>query len=205
MNQFFVEGDEAKRRAEQSSSTTKVNYLSLKAGESKKVVLLDMKFPMYYGHGDFNLRIPSHLCTSTATSKCRSCQAGVRRMAKYLVPFFDLEAKEILYWDTTKKHIACVYSAIDEYGEDVLTTPFIMKRTGSGAQDTSYSFMPMSPKQQKDFPIPAEAQPFEFGSQERSDAYNSVIRVPSDEYLDKILANATGVESAEGQGNDHGF
>lgn len=195
---FLNEGDDAKRQAEAPTPTaTKTNYVKLAAGQSIRVILLDPKFANYYGHGDFNLKIPSHVCTAPrANMTCKSCDAGIKRSIKYLVPLYDIDKKEVVLWDTTKKHVAAVYSIIDAYGDDVVNEVFMLKRTGSSAQDTSYSFIALPPKQKASITIPEEAKPFVLGSQERSDFYTNILRAPSDDYIAKIMAKVSDEEVA---------
>ncbi|MDA8440762.1 MAG: hypothetical protein M0Z55_00065 [Peptococcaceae bacterium] len=206
-NFMIADGDDAKRLSEQSSTpATKHNYVKLKAGESLRVILLDAKFPNYYGHGDFAKKIPSHVCTAPrAGMPCLSCDAEVKRSVKYLVPLYDVDKKEVIIWDTSKTHVSSVYAIIDTYGEDVCDEIFQLKRTGAGAKDTSYSFIPLPPKQKAAIEVPADIKPFEYGSQERSDFYASILRAPTEDWLKKIIGNNQDVASAEGQGDEHGF
>ena len=207
-NFLVSEGEEAKRQAEQPTDNgnyKKNTYVKLKAGESIRVILLDDKFPNYYGHGDYNARILSHLCTAPrAGMPCKSCDLGIKRSMKYLIPFYDVDKKEIVLWDTNQTHVKSVYAIIDTYGEDVTGEVFLLKRTGSGAKDTVYSFIPLPPKQKAGIALPEDVQPFEFGSQERSDFYASILRAPSEDYLNKLLGG-TQAAPVEGQENDHNF
>jgi hypothetical protein len=209
INSFIInEGIEAKQQAEAPLATyAKNNYVKLKAGESIRVILLDINFPNYYGHGDYAQKIPSHVCTAPRPGmSCRSCDAGIKRSIKYLVPMYDVDKKEIVLFDTTKKHVSSVYSIIDTYGEDVYNEVFLLKRTGAGPQDTSYNLIPLPPKQKAGLALPDDMQILQLGSQERSDFYANILRAPSDEYLDKILSTLTGeIPPAEGQGNDYDF
>lgn len=206
MNDFLIaEGEEAKKLAEQQNTPReKVNYVRLKAGEGIRVKVLDPKFPSVYEHGDYAERIPSHLCTAPKSGmKCRSCDAGVKRSIRYIVPLFDIDAKQIVIWDTSKKHVQSLYALIETYGEDIFDEVFQLKRSGATAQDTAYSFISLPPKQKAGISIPEDVAQFEYGSQERSDFYTNILRAPDDAYLDKILGGK--VSSAEGQGNDHNF
>jgi hypothetical protein len=211
-NYILNEGEAAKQQAEEPSSYGKKNnYVNLKAGESIKVILLDMNFPNYAGHGDYNLKIPSHVCTAPRPGmSCKSCDAGIKRSIKYLVPMWDVDKKEVVIFDTSKKHISSVYSIIDTYGEDVKDEVFLLKRTGAGAQDTSYNFIPLPPKQKAGITLPDDVKVLELGSQERSDFYANILRAPSEEYLAKIFANLQTTDtavttSAEGQGENYDF
>ena len=191
-NESYIinEGNDAKLQAEESSSFGKKNnYVKLKAGESIRVILLDKDFPNYAGHGDFATKIPSHICTAPRKGMdCKSCDANIKRAIKYIVPFWDVDKREIVLFDTSKKHVASVYSIIDTYEADVYGEVFLLKRSGSGPQDTSYSFIPLPPKQKVGIALPPDVQAFEFGSQERSDFYASILRAPSEEYLEKIIS-----------------
>lgn len=189
MNNFIVaEGEEAKRISEQSSEPSqKIPYVRLKGGESIRVRLLDKDFPSYYNHNDYEKRIPSHLCTAPrAGMSCKSCDAGIKRSIKYLVPLFNVDTQEVMLWDASKKHIQGLYALIDTYGDEVTSEVFQLKRTGNGAQDTTYSFIPLPPKQKTGINL-GEVVAFERGTQERSDFYSSVLRPPTEEYLAKIL------------------
>jgi uncharacterized protein YdhG (YjbR/CyaY superfamily) len=202
------EGNEAKQQAEEPSNFGKKNnYVRLKAGESIKVILLDMNFPSYAGHGDFAQKIPSHVCTAPRSGmECKSCDAGIKRSIKYLVPLYDVEKKEVVLFDTSKKHVSSVYSIIDTYAEDVYGEVFLLKRTGSGPQDTSYNFIPLPPKQKVGISLPDDVKVLEANSQERSDFYSNILRAPSDEYLAKIFANIHDVvPAAEGNSDDYNF
>lgn len=207
MSFMLAEGEEAKRQSEQQNNapSKKYNYVKLKAGESMRVMILDPMFPSFYSHGDYTARIPSHVCTAPkAGMSCRSCDAGVKRSLKYLVPLYDVDKKELVLWETGKKHVQTVYALIDTYGEDVTAEVFQLKRSGASAQDTAYSLIPLPPKQKASVELPDDVEPFEFGSQERSDFYEGILRAPSDEYLTKILAGVSAVP-VSGQDNDHNF
>ena len=171
------------------------------------MILLDSAFPNYAGHGDYAQKIPSHVCTAPRPGmSCKSCDAGIKRSIKYLVPFYDVDKKEVMLFDTSKKHVASVYSIIDTYGEDVKDEVFLLKRTGSGPQDTSYNLIPLPPKQKVGISLPDDVKVLEFGSQERSDFYANILRAPSDEYLAKIFANIQEAPPAvEGAGDDYNF
>jgi uncharacterized protein YdhG (YjbR/CyaY superfamily) len=207
VNYFVAEGNEAKAQAEAPSvQHVKNNYVRLKAGESIRVILLDASFPNYAGHGDYNLKIPSHVCTAPrAGMECKSCDAGIKRSIKYLVPFYDVDAKQVVLFDTSKKHVASVYNIIDTYAEDVYDEVFLLKRTGASAQDTSYSLIPLPPKQKVGLSLPDDVKVLEMGSQERSDFYANILRAPSDEYLAKIFANIKDVAPLEGNPEDFNF
>lgn len=207
INYFIAEGNEAKTQAEETTNFGKKNvYVKLKAGESIRVILLDKDFPNYAGHGDFAQKIPSHICTAPrAGMPCKSCDAGIKRSIKYLVPMYDCDSKQVVLFDTSKKHVSTVYSIIDTYEEDVYNEVFLLKRSGSGPQDTSYSFIPLPAKQKAGLALPSDVKVLEFGSQERSDFYASILRAPSDEYLAKILAPLQASAPATGQGAEYDF
>jgi uncharacterized protein YdhG (YjbR/CyaY superfamily) len=210
INYFIAEGNEAKLQAEETSNFGKKNsYVKLKAGESIRVILLDKDFVNYAGHGDYNQKIPSHVCTAPRPGMaCKSCDADIKRSIKYLVPLYDVDKKEIVLFDTSKKHVAAVYSIIDTYGEDVNDEVFLLKRSGSSAQDTAYSFIPLPPKQKAGLALPADMKVFVLGSQERSDFYAGILRAPSEEYLAKIIASIpieVPTTAAEGQGKEYDF
>lgn len=215
MNDFqngfvLADGEDAKVQSEQSNKPVeKFEYVKLSAGESIKVMLLDAKFPNYYCHGDYNEKIPSHVCTAPRPEmKCKSCEAGVKRTVKYLVPLYDLDKKAIVLWDTSKKHVSAVYGVIEAYGDDVNAEVFQLKRTGSSAQDTAYSFIALPPKQKAAISIPDDVKSFTVGSQERSDFYNGILRAPSDDYIAKILAKVVAMNDAapfDTTGNENNF
>lgn len=210
-NDFMIaDGEEAKVLSEQSENTgEKVEYLKLKGGQSVKVILLDPKFPNYYCHSDFTAKIPSHVCTAPRPGmKCASCEAGVARSMKYVVPLYDIEKGKVVVWDAPKTHVSAIYANIEAYGDDIVDEVFTLKRTGSGAKDTNYSFIALPPKQKAAITIPEDAKPFEAGSQERSNFYNNILKAPTPDYLAKILNKASASDDAtpaDDNGNTHGF
>lgn len=211
LNNFMIaDGEEAKVLSEQTNTVgEKIEYLRLKAGESVKVILLDPKFPNYYCHSDFSAKIPSHVCTAPRPGmKCVSCDAGIKRSMKYIVPLYDIDKKKVIIWDAPKSHVVCIYANIDAYEDEITDEVFTLKRTGSTAQDTSYSFIALPPKQKANITIPEDAKPFVGGSQERSDFYNNILKAPTPDYLAKILNKGLaneGVVPVENNGSQHGF
>jgi hypothetical protein len=125
---------------------------------------------------------------------------------KYLVPLYDVDKKKIVVWDAPKTHVAAVYANLEAYGDDIVDEVFTLKRTGSAAKDTNYSFIALPPKQKATVDM-GDVQAFEYGSQERSDFYNNILRAPSDEYISKILnkGGTTDAAPVEDNGNQHGF
>ncbi|MBC1832295.1 hypothetical protein HCA41_06405 [Listeria seeligeri] len=73
----------------------------------------------------------------------RTKAADYRSKRKYIVPFIDLEAGEVIYIDFTKNQAESVISVIENYAEKgrLETTPFELSKTGQKTE-TKVSLMP---------------------------------------------------------------
>lgn len=119
-------------------------YLNLKDGESARGFLLTDNFVAYLKHTDFKKGIKSHTCKNPKNLPhvtCLSCEHGVSRQMRTIVPFWNVDTREIQVFDASRTVMKAVYAFMDEYEEDALTTPVVITRSGT-AKDTTYSIMP---------------------------------------------------------------
>jgi hypothetical protein len=156
---FLAEGDDARKEIEKKSFV-KTKYVKLKDGESIRGFLLDVAPPAYYNHGDYDKGIKSFPCADPKNGKnCLGCQNGIKRTKMLLVPFYNVDTKAIEIFDANAKHGKTIYSFVDQYGDDAVTTPITFKRTGESTS-TVYSIMPLPPKavttEKALFVVPAE-------------------------------------------------
>lgn len=205
----MASGEEAREINEQSSEQRlKINYIRLKEGEFVRGYLLgdvvvktvdgeDKTVPQYHmfaSHGDWQRRIHNHACSDPRNAtNCLSCQQGVARDKLTIVPFWDIDARELRIWTAKKGHMRDLYSFFDLYGEDSTKTPVFIKRVGKG-KETKYQVLPAPPTK------PAEKKLWEYPSDVVIDdsVYMSVVQPPKEDYLRKLLGlDAGAVEDAD--------
>jgi hypothetical protein len=183
LNDFIIgKGEDARKATENAPQRQKTNYIRLKDGQSVRGYLLTNSFIAFYQHGDFSRKIHSHVCSDPRNGKeCLSCKNGVNRSKVWLVPFYDVDAGEVRVFEAKKKYISSIYSFTDQYEEESTTTPVVLSRSGSDAQSTTYTLMPLRVKaNEKDlFKVPDAKVDDEF--------YMNVLQPPTEEYLEKLL------------------
>jgi hypothetical protein len=187
INDFILsQGDEARRMNEEKpKARSKVNYVSLKDGESLRGFLLTTDFKMYVAHGDYNKRIKTHTCRDPKHGKdCLSCQHGIKRTKKTIVPFFNADTQQVEIFDASVTAMKAIYCFIDQYEEDSTMTPIVLSRTGN-SKSTTYTLMPTRVRA-------AETLLFELPTNIviDDDLYSRVLNVPSDEYVLKLIGLA---------------
>ncbi len=144
-NVFLAEGDDA-RKTINEKPRVKTKYVKLKDGESIRGFLMATSLVAYYNHGDYERGIKSFVCADPHNGvNCLGCQHGIKRSKMLVVPFYNVDTQSIEIFDAPPKHGKTVYSFIDEYGDDALSTPITFKRTGEKTS-TVYSIMPIPPK-----------------------------------------------------------
>lgn len=184
INDFILaEGDETRKQVNKKPmERKKTNYVKLRDGESLRGFLLTTDFVMYINHGDFNKRIKSHTCKDPKNGvNCLSCQHGVKRTKKTIVPFYNVDTKQVEIFDASNGAMKAIYAFTDEYEGDSTVTPISLKRAGGGT-DTTYSIMPIRVKA-------AEQSLFEIPKDIKIDAefYEGVLNVPDDDYVRELL------------------
>jgi hypothetical protein len=187
-NDFFLaEGDAARAEAEKKNSRKKVAYVKLKDGGQLRGFLLTTNLMMYMRHGDYEKGIKSHTCKDPKNGKnCLSCQHGTKRSKSILVPFFNVDTQQVEVFDASPKASKVVYSYIDEYEEEAVTTPIALKRSGDDT-GTTYSLMPIRLKaaEKELFKVPE-------GVVIDNEFYMNALNPPDDDYIRKLL----GLEAA---------
>lgn len=179
MSIIMGRGEEAKKAIENSggSDGSKVEFIKLKPGESRKVrILSKFDYVAYKAHGHFKNGIFTQPCIKETGERCLLCEASaykgeligtlidtVKNMKgedvsewasmyakkRVLFAFVDLEEDEIRVFDATKNQADAIIPTIDEYGDDLDDMAFTFKRVGE-KMDTSYSLNPIMPKKMKD-------------------------------------------------------
>jgi len=180
MSIIMGRGEEAKKAIgnEGESGGSKVEFIKLKTGESRKVrILTKFDYVAYKAHGHFKNGIFTQPCIKETGERCFLCEASgykgeligteidtVKNMKgddvsewssmyakkRVLFAFVDLEEDEIRVFDATKNQAETIIQTIDEYGDDLEDMAFTFKRIGE-KMDTSYSLNPIMPKKMKEF------------------------------------------------------
>jgi hypothetical protein len=155
MSLLTARGQDAVTSATQKKVDLKKVYIRLKDGESVRVRLLGISESTvgeFKAHGDFNKGIYTAPCISPMGVECPYCVAansGVEgwdnfyARKRYLILFADIDTQTIRVWDASKQQGEDMLNLLEEYGESVDDMAFTFKRTGSGAQDTSYNLIPI--------------------------------------------------------------
>jgi hypothetical protein len=174
-------GNEAKE-AIASTVCKKKHYVALKDGQQLRGFLLTTKFVMYISHSDFKQGIKSHVCTDPKHGKsCLSCQYGVRRQKKTIVPFWNVDTKQVEIFDAPNGAMRAIYAYLDEYEDESTTTAIVLMRAGNDT-GTRYTLMPIRVK-------PAEKDLFVIPDNVVIDRhfYESFLQKPSEEYVRKLI------------------
>ncbi len=75
-----------------------------------------------------------------ADKGCPLCDAGYRQIVKLMLPIYDLETKEVYYWDKGKAFIPKLMSLLKK-NNPLCGTNFVVERIGKkGDQKTQYEF-----------------------------------------------------------------
>jgi hypothetical protein len=105
----------------------------------------------------------------------------VKRTKKAIVPFYNVDTKQVEIFDASPKALKVVYAFVDEYEEDSTTTPIALTRSGS-EKDTTYTLMPVRVKAaEKELFV----KPDDIVLDENF--YRSALNVPDDAYVKKLL------------------
>lgn len=179
MSIIMGRGEEAKKAIENGGGNdgSKVEFIKLKPGESKRVrILSKFDYVAYKAHGHFKNGIFTQPCIKETGERCFLCEASaykgdligteidtVKNMKgedvsewasmyakkRVLFAFVDLDEDEIRVFDATKNQADAIIPTIDEYGDDLDDMAFTFKRVGD-KMDTSYSLNPIMPKKMKE-------------------------------------------------------
>lgn len=199
INDFILgKGEDARKKNEEKPMTRKKTiYVKLKDGESIRGFLLTTEFVMYMAHGDFNKRIKTHTCKDPKNGKdCLSCRHGVKRSKKTIVPFYNVDTKQVEIFDASPTAMKAVYSFVDQYEEEATTTPVVLTRSGDDTK-TTYTLMPVRVKA-------AEKALFEVPESVKIDDefYEGVLNIPDDEYVRQLIGLDEEDEEVKDLGNE---
>lgn len=149
---FTAVGKEAKESAERKGVDLKKAYIRLKQNESVRVRILGVSdYVEYKSHGDFALGIYSSPCIEPLGQECAYCIAAnsgiegfdkLRAKKRYIFALYDIDAKELRFWDASKTQATKLIGQIEEYAEYIGETAFNFKRSGEGVE-TSYMLNPI--------------------------------------------------------------
>jgi hypothetical protein len=159
MSLFTATGQQAKESASKKNVDLKTAYIRLKENESVRVRILGLTdYVEYKAHGDFNLGIYTQPCITPMTGEldplCVASNSGVEGFDKlkpkkrYIFAMFDIDMKQIRYWDCSKTQATKLIGDIEEYQENILSDDkadliaFNFKRTGQKTE-TVYSLNPI--------------------------------------------------------------
>lgn len=210
MSIFMGRGQEAKKAIENTGGNESVDFIRLKAGESKKVRILSADdYVAYKAHGHFQNGIYTQPCIKVAGERCLLCEAAqydgelvgkridtVKNLKgesvsewstmyakkRVLFAFVDLEEGNVAVFDATKNQADGLISTVDEYADDLDDMAFTFKRTGEKLE-TTYSLNPIMPKKMKDI-------------QETFDKFDD------EEIADKVFEDALQARSTEEQAKE---
>lgn len=195
---MLADGDDARKEAEKKTDRSKTNYVKLKDGEQIRGYLLTTRFVMYMNHGDYNKGIKSHTCKDPKHGKdCLSCQNGVKRTKKTIVPFFNIDTKRVEIFDASNKAMKGIYKFTDEYEEESLTTPISLSRSGEDTS-TTYTILPVRVKaaEKELFQLPENLPVLD------GEFYLGILNPPEDDYIRELLGLTAeaGIEPVGDQG-----
>lgn len=150
---FTATGEEAKKSATKKNVDLAKAYIRLKENESVRVRVLGTADNVeYMAHGDFNLGIYTQPMIdavigtqSPLTIASKSGVEGFERLKpkkRYIFALYDLDAKEIRFWDCSKAQATKLIGDIDEYADSIDEIAFNFKRTGTKTE-TVYSLNPI--------------------------------------------------------------
>lgn len=156
MSLFTAKGEEAKASASRKNVDLKTAYIRLKENESVRVRLLGLTdYVEYKAHGDFNLGIYTQPCLTPMSGEldplCIASNSGIEGFDKlkakkrYIFALYDIDMKQIRFWDCSKTQATKMISDIEEYKESILdgdVLAFNFKRTGNKTE-TVYSLNPI--------------------------------------------------------------
>jgi hypothetical protein len=153
MSLFTATGQEAKQSANQKNVDLKTAYIRLKENESVRVRVLGLTdYVEYKAHGEFNLGIYNTPCISPQTGEldpfCIAAKSGIEGFDKlvakkrYIFALYDIDMKQVRYWDASKNQATKMINDIEEYAENIGEIAFNFKRTGTKT-DTVYSLNPI--------------------------------------------------------------
>lgn len=141
-NVFVASGKQVKENINKPEISSNV-FIRLDDGQHVRIVFFPNEedlFQQYYSHSDFKKKIFSHPCL---INDCPSCDAGIKRTTKILVPVYDLDADEIRIIDASARQLSNICQILDEYADEP-GLAFKYSRTGKQL-DTVYSLTPIFP------------------------------------------------------------
>lgn len=149
---FTAVGKEAKESASRKGVDLKKAYIRLKQNEQVRVRVLGLTdYVEYKSHGDFALGIYNTPCIEPLGHECAFCIAansgieGFERLKakkRYIFALYDIDAKEIRFWDASKTQATKLIGQIEEYADSIGEIAFNFKRTGEGVE-TAYLLNPI--------------------------------------------------------------
>lgn len=152
MSLFTAVGQEAKESANRKGVDLKKAYIRLKQNEQVRVRVLGLTdYVEYKAHGDFALGIYNTPCIEPLGQECAYCIAAnsgiegfdkLRAKKRYIFALYDIDAKEIRYWDASKTQATKLIGQIEEYADSIGEIAFNFKRTGEGVE-TAYLLNPI--------------------------------------------------------------
>ncbi|MGG0487235.1 hypothetical protein ABEY65_28195 [Priestia aryabhattai] len=153
MSLFTATGSDAKQSANQKNVDLKTAYIRLKENESVRVRVLGLTdYVEYKAHGEFNLGIYNQPCLTPATGEldpfCIAAKSGIEGFDKlvakkrYIFALYDIDMKQVRYWDASKNQATKMISDIEEYADNIGEIAFNFKRQGTKT-DTVYSLNPI--------------------------------------------------------------
>lgn len=152
MSLFTAVGQEAKKSANKKGVDLKTAYIRLKENEAVRVRLLGVTdYVEYKAHGDFNLGIFTQPCIEPTGQECPMCIAAnsgiegfdrLKAKKRYIFAFYDIDMKQIRFWDASKSQATKMIAQIEEYADSINEIAFTFKRTGTKTE-TSYNLMPI--------------------------------------------------------------
>lgn len=152
MSLFTAVGTEAKESANRKGVDLKKAYIRLKQNEQVRVRILGLTdYVEYKSHGDFALGIYSTPCIEPLGQECAYCIAAnsgvegfdaLRAKKRYIFAMYDIDTKEIRFWDASKTQATKLIGQIEEYADSIGEIAFNFKRTGEGVE-TAYLLNPI--------------------------------------------------------------
>ncbi|HEF5065802.1 hypothetical protein [Bacillus paramobilis] len=153
MSLFTATGEQAKESAKRKNVDLKAAYIRLKENESVRVRVLGLTdYVEYMAHGEFNLGIYTQPCTKPLDGKedplCVAANSGIEGFEKlkakkrYIFALWDIDKKEVRFWDATKAQATKMIGDIEEYKEDLADVAFNFKRVGTKTE-TVFSLNPI--------------------------------------------------------------
>lgn len=111
-------------------------------------------------------------CLRSQNKRCYVCEKmpNQRPSKRFLLPVYDIANNRLCALVTPTGVFSSIVEYAKEYGDDIFTTPLLIRRKGSGLQ-TRYSVMPKTPKKPIS-PVEGEVElkPMEMSYEEQEEA-----------------------------------